>query len=95
MPLISTDEYAKPHLFKIVKGVRIENQFYFECQTSYSHLRTGYIGHFGFKDGVQTMEGRVIDSVDQEKEYILLKQDSWKKFDEKLWGYPLYFFMLL
>lgn len=75
-PTDSDDNCARPHLFKIVKGIRIENQFYIECQTSYSLFRIGYVGTFGFKDGVQTMEGRMIDSVDEEKEYVVLMQDT-------------------
>jgi len=75
VPVSDVDNCARPHLFKIVKGIRIDNQYYFETQTAYSLFRVGYVGTFGFKDGVQTMQGRMIDSVDDEKEYIIMMQD--------------------
>lgn len=70
------EEEVKPYLFKIIKGIRLENQFYMECGISNSYLRHGYVGSFGFKDGAQTMEGRMIDHMDNEMEYILVKQEA-------------------
>ena len=55
---------VKPYLFKLIKGIRLENNFYMECGITNSYLKIGYVGSFGFKDGVATMEGRMIDNMD-------------------------------
>ena len=77
MNVIENDDHVKPYLFKIIKGIRLENRFYIECGISNSYLRHGYVGTFGFKDGAQTMEGRMIDHMDNEMEYILVKQENY------------------
>ena len=49
-----------------------------ECGISNSYLKQGYVGNFGFKDGVETMRGRMIDNMDNEMEYIIVyKENDW------------------
>jgi len=51
----------------------MDNTFYFDSGLSSSLVKKGFAGQFGFKNGSQTMEGRVIDTLnDNEKEYIML-----------------------
>ena len=70
------EENVKPYLFKLINGIRLDNQFFIECGTTNSYYKIGYVGSFGFKDGVETMRGRMIDNMDNEMEHILVYKES-------------------